>query len=148
MFIVFDLDDTLTDTTHRRHILEAEHESEEAKWDAFFEACDKDIPNTVLCELFAILVSYDYNRIEIWTGRSEKVREKTEAWLKEHFPTSIHAGALRMRPDGDFREDTEIKGEWIEQHGSPALVFDDRNKMVEWWRDQGVTCCQVQNSDF
>ena len=88
------------------------------------------------------------HRIEIWTGRSEKVRKKTEDWLITFLPGYINCKALRMRGADDFRPDTEVKGDWIAQHGKPDLVFDDRNKVVEWWRCQGITCCQVKASDY
>ena len=144
MFIIFDLDDTLADTSHRQHILEQEgFASESEKWNAFFEACDKDKPKSEIIAVYnALSTLYD---IEIWTGRSDSVRVKTEAWLSKHLR---HPFTLRMRSDGDYRHDIEIKSEWITEYGKPNLVFDDRNKVVNWWREQGITCCQVKESDF
>lgn len=150
MFIVFDLDDTLADTSHRQHILDQNHETESDKWNTFFDACDKDSPVLALIEFIdelAYRLCKTDHRVEIWTGRSDSVRDKTEAWLQKHLECHNFI-PLRMRADGDFREDTEVKGDWIEQYGKPDLVFDDRNKVVKWWREQGVTCCQVKESDF
>ena len=147
MFIVFDLDDTLADTTHRQHILEQKgFTSESEKWNAFFEACDKDSPKTEIIELLDLL-DFASHRVEIWTGRSNRVRDKTEAWLEKHL-NNFEDCELRMRADGDYRPDTEVKADWIKQYGKPDLVFDDRNKVVTWWREQGITCCQVKESDF
>ena len=45
MFIVFDLDDTLADNSHRHHLIEYPQwwaEDGKPDWDAFFELCDKD----------------------------------------------------------------------------------------------------------
>ena len=150
MFIVFDLDDTLSDTTHRQFILEQEFETDSEKWNAFFDACLMDTPNVPIVKLLDTLAASTNNhRIEIWTGRGEQVREKTLAWLNQHTQYFKYSFInLRMRPEGDFRPDTEIKAEWMQQHGSPDIVFDDRNKMVNWWREQGITCCQVKESDF
>ena len=172
MFIVFDLDDTLANTDHRAHILDEEHESEEAKWNAFFAECHNDAPNIDVLNLFKMLhrageTSYSKSPIiEIWTGRIETVRWDTVRWLAKYMPNIYHyqpmtdknkseddgrvisGPPIRMRKADDFRKDTEIKGEWIEKYGKPDLVFDDRNKMVKWWREQGVTCCQVKESNF
>lgn len=153
-FVVFDLDDTLACTDHRQYILDcdADYENESEKWNAFFDACVKDQPIRPVINIFNALVSATYehqNRIEIWTGRSDRVREQTEMWLTFYLKEfSKHHVALRMRTEGDFRADTEIKAEWIEQYGKPDLVFDDRNKMVNWWREQGIVCCQVKESTF
>lgn len=148
MFIVFDLDDTLANTDHRQPLLDQDFESEEEKWNTFFDACHKDEP---VVPLIALIRSLSYvHKTEIWTGRSDRVRKKTEDWLNENIGSNYVATylTLRMRPEGDFRSDTEIKGEWIAKYGKPDLVFDDRNKMVDWWRAQGVVCCQVKESDF
>lgn len=146
MFIVFDLDDTLSDTSHRQHILEQEFETESQKWNAFFDACDRDLPKMDILQVLNDLVEAGH-RIEIWTGRSSRVREKTKRWLHRYvFDTD--KVVLRMRQDGDHRHDTEVKAEWITRFGKPDLVFDDRNSVVKWWREQGITCCQVKESTF
>ena len=148
MFIVCDLDDTLADNAHRQHILEEAHESESAKWDAFFEPCDKDVVMPEIAEIFQALTNVSQgNRVEIWTARSESVRDKTERWLRRNL-FDAQSIPLRMRAKGDVRPDTEVKGDWMEKYGKPQLVFDDRNKMVDWWRAQGIVCCQVKESDY
>ena len=148
MFIVFDLDDTLANNAHRHDILKAEHESDEVKWSTFFDACDQDEPVREICNLLSCLVRKHH--VEIWTGRSESVRYKTDTWLRKHLPHgSFHyVDALRMRAVDDFRNDTEVKGDWIKEYGRPDLVFDDRNHVCQWWREQGVVCCQVKESDY
>ena len=155
LFIIFDLDDTLADTSHRQCILDQEFEEEKRteKWDKFFEACDKDKPKEEVIYLLNNL-SFDIgNRIEIWTGRSDLVLNKTKLWLTGYvfqffFNQEISPIKLRMRKQGDFRHDIEIKSEWIEQYGRPDLVFDDRTSVVEWWRSLGITCLQVEKNDY
>ena len=153
MFIVFDLDDTLADTTHRQRILGDESYPSKAKmWDAFFSECYKDEPIKPMLDLLSTLaITRHRHRVEIWTGRSDRVKDITIEWLITYTPlnhNTIHLIPIRMRPDGDFREDTEIKGDWIKEYGKPDIVFEDRNKMAKWWRAQGVTCCQVKENDF
>ena len=148
---VFDLDDTLAHTAHRAHILEQEFPSESEKWDTFFDACDKDSPNYHMLLLLHACIRSEMYRVEIWTGRSERVRSKTEAWLKRYMVDYPEESiTLRMRAEGDIRRhDTEVKQDWLAIEGDlPAVAFDDRNSVVAWWREQGVLCCQVKDNDF
>ena len=153
--IVFDLDDTLTIVGDREEVLQQEHTDEETKWRTFFERCDEDLPNRPVIAVYNAFVSQTAGKcqVEIWTGRPEYVRGKTENWIHRHLFTDelsalIQPVVLRMRPSGDFRHDTQVKGEWIEKYGEPLLVFDDRNSMVEFWRARGIVCAQVRENDF
>jgi len=139
--IVFDMDGTLSDPTHRVHFLT----QEDPDWDSFYEACDKDLPRNSMLDLLSLYLA-DGEHVEIWTGRRESTREKTMEWLSMcDIDSRI---PVRMRKDGDFRHDTEVKREWIKEHGEPDLVFEDRNSMVKFYRDNGIECVQVQEGDF
>ena len=153
--VVFDLDDTLSITEHRAEILNQEHETEADKWQAFFERCDEDEPNRPVITIYNALVSQTAGscHVEIWTGRPERFRGKTENWIHRHMFTNELSGmiqpvVLRMRPDDDFRHDTELKGDWLERYGTPIIIFDDRNSVVKFWREQGIVCAQVKESNF
>lgn len=149
MFVVFDLDGTLALDGHREHfLLQAEKD-----WDSYFEACDGDEPNVPIIETLKMMSQYVWVTIEIWTGRSETVREKTTEWLeRQGIRHGQHYMSLRMRGVHDRRPDTEVKEDWLlECRGDgvePSLVFDDRNSVVKWWRDRGITCCQVAEGNF
>lgn len=147
MFIVFDLDDTLADTSHRQHILDGADLKDSNVWNTFFDACDKDKPKNEIIEVLDALQITGFHRIEIWTGRSNRVYEKTVTWLQKYIYDESSV-LIRMRQEGDYRHDTEIKAEMMQEFGRPDLVFDDRNSVVKWWREQGITCCQVKESDF
>ena len=148
MFVVFDLDGTLADDTHRQHFLEQTPKD----WDGYFSACGDDTPIWPVRGLWSMINACGH-RVEIWTGRSDKYLHETEEWLQYHlYPAEawgIKRWTIRMRPDGDFRPDTEVKGEWLAECGPPPdLVFDDRTKSVAWWREQGITCLQVAQHDY
>jgi len=57
---------------------------------------------------------------------------------------------LRMRAAGDFTADEELKRQWIQEYKLEDIicVFDDRTKVVNMWRDLGLTCFQVAPGDF
>ena len=68
-------------------------------------------------------------------------------WLIEH-DVWCHIIILLMRPHKNHRKDSDLKTDWLKARGKPDLVFDDRNQVVEMWRDVGVPCFQVAPGDF
>ena len=142
MFVVYDLDGTLGDDIHRQHHLDGA----EPDWDSYFSDCVDDPPNPAICLLAATLYdSPEWYSVEIWTGRPERVRKATERWLAAH---GVRYDVLRMRADGDHRTNAEYKGELVELHGKPDVVFEDRVPATAWWRAQGITCLQVADHDY
>lgn len=142
MFIVFDLDGTLADNSDRNHFLDCEPKD----WHGWHMACVSDKPYREVGMVFQALAKAGH-KLEIWTGRSDIVETETRAWLRDHFGIAEHI-TLRMRQEGNFTEDTKLKMRWVEKFGKPDLVFEDRNRMVDAWREIGVTCFQVREGDF
>lgn len=143
LFIVFDLDGTLADTSHRAHYLTRPYG--EKDWRGFFAACDKDRPHNHVIAVLRALVAAGHD-VEIWSGRSDEVRDKTEIWLREH---GLDAVPLRMRKAGDHTADEVLKRSWIaEASRKPDMIFDDRAKVVAMWRAEGIPCLQVAPGDF
>lgn len=140
MFVVFDLDGTLALTEHRAHFLEREKKD----WRGFYTACDRDPACFPLIRTLCALTMAGHH-VEIWSGRSGEVREKTLSWLAAH---GIDHVRIRMRDEGDHRPDTVLKAEWMAETVKPSLVFEDRKSMVEMWRSHGIVCCQVAPGDF
>lgn len=142
MIYIFDLDGTLADISHRLHHIQ----QDKPNWDAFFAACTEDEP---INEIITILKNLTGNHlIHIVTGRNEDVREETEAWLTKH---RIHVDGLHMRKSGDRRPDIVVKYEWLQKFphaGEIACVFEDRQGVVDMWREEGLICCQVAPGDF
>lgn len=139
--VVFDLDGTLANSDHRVHFLEREPKD----WRAFYAACDQDFPcHPLIRTLKALQVTGA--EVEIWSGRSAEVEDKTRAWLAGYGLGDV---PLRMRAVGDHRPDTTVKAEWLEAASvKPWLVFEDRASVVEMWRSHGIVCCQVAPGDF
>jgi hypothetical protein len=91
---VFDLDGTLAGTAHRQRFLERRPRD----WDAFFAAAPDDPP---LAEGVALaLDSARECEIAYLTGRPERCRADTEAWLAAQ---GLPGGKLHMRRDDDRR---------------------------------------------
>jgi len=150
---VFDLDGTLADLGHRLHHIDKLKRGD-ADWRAFFAACGDDkliepvalLYNTLRCSSY---LSYSGCHMVILSGRSDECREQTEAWLERH---DLHHDALYMRRAGDHRPDHQLKKELLAQlladGYEPILFVDDRERVVNMWREQGYTCLQCAAGDF
>ena len=148
---IFDLDGTLALTEHRQHILDDKERPD--RWKAFFAACVKDQPNIpVIDTLHSLRLMSD---VMIWSGRSSEVRHQTIEWLAAHTTLMSHEveAILRMRDEGDFTPDEQLKEQWLKDMDSDdrrrlVAVFDDRDKVVSMWRQNGVSCFQVAPGSF
>lgn len=163
---VWDLDGTLADIVHRRHFVEKisrEGEKQKPNWQRFFAACVSDKPIQPVIDLFNAVRGYG-NRVEIWSGRSDEVREETVAWLDKYVfttsmhediywndPNSVHYVRLRMRPEKDTRPDDVLKEEWLDDALLTQRIsfsVDDRDRIVAMWRRRGIVCLQAAPGDF
>jgi len=138
--VIFDLDGTLADIDHRLHFVQNGNKN----WDAFYAACSEDGPKHPIIEL-ARMCDDAGHRIIISSGRSENVRSETEKWLEEN---GVVYAELYMRPNACFVPDQALKKAWLDQGLFGLLedilfVVEDRDRMVQMWRQQGLTCLQV-----
>ena len=86
--------------------------------------------------------------IYIFSGRSDITEDATIAWLDKH---NVNYDLLQMRPQGLlYMPDNDLKQMWLDTIGvdNVAMVFDDRNQVVDMWRDNGLTVFQVAEGDF
>ncbi|WP_405983740.1 hypothetical protein [Streptomyces sp. NBC_00872] len=91
---VFDLDGTLAETGHRQHFLERAPRD----WTGFFAAAGQDTPLPEGVRL-ALKAAEEYEVMYL-TGRPERCRADTVAWLTEH---ALPEGRIWMRRDDDRR---------------------------------------------
>lgn len=146
--IVFDIDGTLADIQHRIHHIKEKPKS----WRKFREGIPNDKPHEDIIFLLKTLNSVGC-RILIASGRSEYEREATVDWLHEQgIWENLVYQKLYMRPKDDYRADYIIKKEILEEMRrdgyDPTMTFDDRNQVVNMWREQGIRCLQVAPGDF
>lgn len=145
---VFDLDGTIADNAHRQHLVQREKGKKD--WDGFHKACVDDIPMSHLIKLMHLLKAAGH-MLYIVSGRNGHVIKETQAWLKKH---NVPYDALYMRPALDHRDDRDIKLEMLRaiESDNPndevEIIFDDRQKVVDMWRENGYVCFQVAPGDF
>jgi hypothetical protein len=79
----------------------------------------------------------------------EMERDLTVWWMGVH---EIPYHALYMRSDNDYRADFIVKEELLAQLRAdgynPVMAFDDRQQVVDMWRENGLICAQVAKGDF
>lgn len=135
--------------------------------------CDiKDLPNTPVIE--TIKAHYAAGRkIVFCSGREDKYRPETIRFIEKYVRVPPTGKALEealtqvsldlvghdpieyelfMRKTDDFRKDAIIKEEIyqneIEGKYNVLCVLDDRDQVVEFWREHGLTCFQVAPGNF
>lgn len=141
MFVVFDLDGTLADIRHRVHFVRG---TSKPDWSSFFLACVDDVPNWPVVDALKAHLNAGH-KVEIWSARNDAVRRETEGWL------AIEAGIdpallTRMRHADDTTPDVVLKRRWLtDLHHTewPDVVYDDRQRVVDMWREEGIACFQV-----
>lgn len=137
MFVIFDLDGTIANIDHRTHFVRGGNHD----WDAFFAACVDDSGVDHVIKTFHAHVQAGH-KVRIWSARSDVVRTQTENWLSD---MGIDPWYLQhMRAAGDSTPDVELKRYWLNQeYERPDLVYDDRQRVVDFWRAEGIPCFQV-----
>jgi predicted kinase len=143
--VIFDIDGTLANIEHRVHHVRGDHKD----WRKFYAEISYDAPRPEVIRLINFYATEgDY--VFICTGRPEETREATEKWLEENGV--YHYNELLMRPDGDYRKDSIVKKEmldYIRNNGYDIeVVYDDRQQVVDMWRENDVTVFQVAPGDF
>ncbi|MEM7162567.1 MAG: AAA family ATPase [Bacteroidota bacterium] len=111
--------------------------------------CEKDLLNKPIANLVKHYKKEGF-AILLLSGRHDTYKEETKRWLSKH---EIEYDLLLMRSAKDFRKDSIVKSDFYHEfiHGKYYVdfVLDDRNQVVDLWRNElGLTCLQVNYGDF
>jgi len=127
-----------------------------------YHKADKDVPNEIVittvlplknvfdCKL--IMLSARENVIfKEENNKYSSVFDLTVNWLDNYLGKNWDD--LILRPAGDYRKDCYVKydiyNELIRPHYNIISVFDDRNQVVDMWRNGlGLQCFQVADGNF
>lgn len=142
---IVDLDGTLSDGTHRLHLLPTKDLHLTESWSVFNGAAigDKPIQNTI--DVVNTLWEAGMGVI-ILTGRSDEVETDTLIWLDRY---KVKFDYLIMRRAEDNRKDTVIKEEVLRAIGLEHIkcAFDDSPNVIKHFRSLGITTYQVTEYD-
>lgn len=135
--VIVDLDGTIANLDHRLHHIKGEHKD----FRAFHDAAVDDTLN-VWCRQLMYAMKERQFRIEIVSGRPRSYFRQTAIWL---YQNDVPYSRLNLvRQDGDYTPDQVLKRDWLEIYGSERILFavDDRQRVVDMWRENGVVCLQ------
>ena len=152
-WVIFDLDGTLADIDDRRK--KSKKDNGKMDWDKFFDPVNiwLDQPNHPVIKMAQVL-SDTGHKIAIFSGRSKATKSVTRDWLKTN---QVPFDVIKMRPTSHpwkFMPDDKLKQIWLDDlfpkkdKDKIVCIFDDRSKVVDMWRDNGLTCMQVAPGDF
>jgi thiamine monophosphate synthase len=131
MLAVVDIDGVLADVRHRLHHVR----STPKDWDAFFAEAPADPVLDQGVETAARLAEvFD---IVYLSGRPERCREDTLAWLHRH---GLPEGRVLLRPQGDRRPARLVKVETLDRLAAErrvAVFVDDDPQVLEAARTAG-----------
>ena len=145
--VIFDLDGTLALVDKRREI--AKKPNGKIDFDIFYDPqyIELDEPNSSVIEL-AKMYKRDGYGIVIVSGRSDRTKEATERWLEKY---GILYDRMIMRKRKNFTPDNELKERWLEKYldrDDIRVVVDDRQRVVDMWRRNGLNVFQVASGNF
>lgn len=113
------------------------------------QGCENDLLNIPVANAVKNYADLGH-KVLLLSGRSDEFRPQTERWLVKH---NISYELLVMRKKKDNRKDSIVKREFYETNIASKyaveVVFDDRNQVVNMWRDElKLPCFQVYYGDF
>jgi len=152
-WIIFDLDGTLADIENRRKL--SVKANGKMDWDIFFSSrlIETDEPKESVIEMARVLSNAGH-KIAILSGRSKATKQVTMDWLDKH---EVPFNVLKLRPTSHpwkFMPDDKLKQGWLDdlwpddKKDNIVCVFDDRDKVVQMWRENGLNCFQVAEGAF
>jgi predicted secreted acid phosphatase len=140
--VIFDIDGTLADVSARIHHLRKKPKN----WERFFKGMAQDKAIHSMVRLCNTLHAAGF-RIILCSGRSEEHRKVTEEWMSSQ---GVRYHELRLRKDGDRRSDVIAKREMLDGIDRRKVLFvvEDRSRVVEMWRSEGLVCLQCAPGEF
>ena len=124
-----------------------------------YDKADKDEPNIAVIDTVlamkkhykcALIMLSARENITFDNHKYKNAFDLTAEWLNEYVSKDWHT--LIMRVAGDYRKDCYVKydiGRMLMEEWEPIMVFDDRNQVVDMWRNGlGLQCFQVADGNF
>ncbi len=166
--IICDLDGTLANCSHRLHFvkptvvaetnrdfpIETTPKKPKKDWKNFYANIAYDEVNEWCRELVFAMYFRNYHII-FCSGRPAEHRDVTLEWLLAKIGPenmTMIRPSLFMRNSGDYRPDnivkTEIYQKCIEPKYNVLFCIDDRQQVVNAWRELGLTCLQCAPGNF
>jgi phosphoglycolate phosphatase-like HAD superfamily hydrolase len=141
--VIFDIDGVLSDAAGRQHFIE----SGRRDWGAFFEACGDD---PIIEEIARLIDLLDSDlRVVLLTGRPQRVRPQTLAWLDRY---GLRWDLLVMRDRGNYERVTEFKRDAVRQLRrfgfDLQLAMEDDPSNHAMFVAEGIPCVYIHSGYY
>jgi len=137
---IIDLDGTLSDNSHRKHLIEGQNK----EWRKYLEKASEDELIENVTDFLRDLA--EDHRIVILTMRSDEVRSQTLDWLKNH---EIPFDKLIMLSEGRWEiSDSKFKREKLDEIEDPVLAIDDKTSNCEVFENQSLRTYTVEDGEL
>lgn len=143
--LVVDLEGSITDNAPRLHLMKA------GLWNEY-EQAGPDDPVHPFIRTFLASLYWSHCQLVVVTGRYEKYREATR---KQLAAADIYPDHIFMRENFDIpkTKEPELKLAFLEQirnlycadPDTALIALEDRDDVVEAYRNAGIECWQVRN---
>ena len=152
--IICDLDGVLCDSQPRQHKgfirgrIKYKGNKDKVDWSGFYKTIKVCKPN-YWCE--DLLYRFRDYQILIVTGRPREpiVYRDTMNWLRKW---NIPRNKVFFRDEHDYREDNEVKKDiynnFIKPNYDVLFVLEDRQQVVDMYRELGLTVLQCDEGNF
>ena len=148
--VIFDLDGTLAVIDKRRELSTKPNgkiDFDKLHYPSLIIHDKSNMPVVKMAQLFA----KDGFNIVIFSGRSDKTIFTTRSWLSNNR-IPFHSLVMRPHKTMNFIPDEVLKKQMLDDapfyKDEVLMVVDDRQKVVDMWRDIGLNCFQVAPGDF
>lgn len=143
---VFDFDDTLSDTTHRRPMIE-KPKGEKKDWPGFYAACGQDDEREAFVQMAKEFLANGIE-IAIFTGRISSCEADSRAWLAQRGIEPIH---MRFRPEQSFMKSHQLKSLWLgdlkEKGAVIVCAVDDEDANIKAFAEAGIVSIDAKDHD-
>lgn len=134
--IIVDIDGTIADDAWRLPMIAGP----DPDFKSYFEASMSDPVHYHVLWLMEAMRGLGCD-IFLSTGRPERYRSMTEAWLMRN---RVPYRSILMRQERDSRKDQIAKREHLkiirDEGYEPLFAVDDREHVVQMWRDEHIPC--------
>lgn len=108
-----------------------------------------DVPNPAVVKAVRALIFDGYHPIVV-SSRPDSCKDATRLWIQKHV--TVAPFDLIMRRTGDHRPDYLVKYELFNEHirdkYNVVAALDDRDQVVNMYREIGITVFQVAPGNF
>lgn len=145
--VIIDIDGTIAQLDQRLNHLQ----STPKNWNLFYADMKNDKLHVWCFNLVQAMMDRGFEII-FCTGRPEEYRQMTKDWLKKNCKWQPYTYELFMRKDKDYRPDTITKKELYDKNIKDKydilFVVEDRQGVVDMWRNLGLVTLQCHKGDY